>query len=117
MARVSPQLQRRVTSQAHSLSSQLRHRRAHTRAERIASKEVSSIKAEDQDENTVVARVAKPFLLEIEEEGLYLKRHDSVAVSGRVVRGMPIAGEALELVGLAPEPKAVALTDIVASGI
>lgn len=55
-----------------------------------------------------------PFLLEIEEDGLYLARYTSVAVLGQVVRGTVSVGETLELVGFSPEPKRVVLKDIVA---
>lgn len=41
----------------------------------------------------------------------------SAAAVGRVVRGAVSVGQALEVVGFAPEPKRVVLRDIVVSGV
>ena len=73
--------------------------------------------AEDEGKNAAAARGTAPFLLEIEEEGLYLKRDASVAAIGRVVHGLAKVGLDLDLVGFAPEPKHVVLRDIVPSGV
>jgi len=70
--------------------------------------------ASDERQYEMAARVPTLFLLEIEEDGLYLARYASVAVFGRSVRGTVSAGEALDLVGFAPEPKQVVLRDILA---
>jgi elongation factor Tu len=56
-----------------------------------------------------------PFLLEIEEDGRILRQYASVAVVGRVARGTVVVGDALDLVGFAPEPRRVMLRDIIAS--
>jgi elongation factor Tu len=72
--------------------------------------------AEDGGDKVASAHVSAPFLLEINEEGLYLARYASAAALGQVVRGTVHVGEALDLVGFAPEPKHVVLTDIVTSG-
>jgi elongation factor Tu len=73
--------------------------------------------AEDEGETATAGHVTTPFLLEITEEGFYLKRSASVAAIGQVVRGAAQASKILDLVGFAPEPKHVVLTDIVASGV
>jgi elongation factor Tu len=53
-----------------------------------------------------------PFLLEVQEEGRFLRQYASVAVSGRVVRGTVVVGDALDLVGFAPKPRRVMLRNI-----
>jgi elongation factor Tu len=58
------------------------------------------------------ARESGPFLLEIQEDGRILRQYASVAVVGRVVRGTVVVGDALDLVGFAPEPRRVMLRDI-----
>jgi elongation factor Tu len=70
--------------------------------------------ANDERQYEMAARAPTPFLLEIEEAGLYLAHYASVAVLGRIVRGTVKAEEALDLVGFAPEPKPVVLRDILA---
>jgi len=60
-------------------------------------------------------RRSAPFLLEIQEDGLSLRHHSSVAVLGLVARGSVVAGDALDLVGFAPEPKHVIVHDIIAA--
>jgi elongation factor Tu len=54
-----------------------------------------------------------PFLLEIQEDGRTLRQYASVAVVGRVARGTVVVGDALDLVGFAPEPRRVMLRDII----
>jgi elongation factor Tu len=58
------------------------------------------------------ARRSEPFLLEIEEDGRTLRQYASVAVVGRVARGTVVVGDALDLVGFAPQPRRVMLRDI-----
>jgi elongation factor Tu len=53
------------------------------------------------------------FLLEIQEDGRTLRQYPSVAVVGRVARGTVVVGDALDLVGFAPEPRRVMLRDII----
>jgi elongation factor Tu len=57
-------------------------------------------------------RRSEPFLLEIEEDGRTLRQYASVAVVGRVARGTVVVGDALDLVGFAPEPRRVMLRNI-----
>jgi elongation factor Tu len=58
------------------------------------------------------ARRSEPFLLEIQEEGRFLRQYASVAVVGRVARGTVVVGDALDLVGFAPQPRRVILRKI-----
>lgn len=58
------------------------------------------------------ARPSEPFLLEVEEDGRTLRQYASVAVVGRVARGTVVVGDALDLVGFAPEPRRVMLRHI-----
>jgi elongation factor Tu len=58
------------------------------------------------------ARESGPFLLEIEEDGRTLRQYAAVAVVGRVARGTVVVGDALDLVGFAPQPRRVMLRNI-----
>jgi elongation factor Tu len=58
------------------------------------------------------AHRSEPFLLEIEEDGRTLRQYAFVAVAGRVARGTVVVGDALDLVGFAPEPRRVMLRHI-----
>ena len=61
------------------------------------------------------AHRSEPFLLEIEEDGRTLRQYAFVAVAGRVARGTVVVGDALDLVGFAPEPRRVMLRHIAIS--
>ncbi len=69
---------------------------------------------DDEGEITLAAGASAPFLLEIEEDGLYIARYGAVGVLGSVLRGAATVGEALDLVGFTPEPKPVILRDTLA---
>src|SRR5262245_29885463 len=58
------------------------------------------------------ARRSDPFLLEVQEDGRFLRQYTSVAVAGSVLRGTVVIGEALDLVGFAPKPRRVILRNI-----
>ncbi len=66
-------------------------------------------------QGAIVDAVA-PFLFEIEVDGFYDAHHQYVAVAGKTVHGKVSVGEALDLVGFAPESKRVVLKDIVTRG-